>query len=489
MADVLNDKNLRLLLAARLSQKQRASRDGTKIARDGMGIETQDERSREWAQREGHTVIDTAADIKSGKVPPWRRKYLKPWVTKPELMVQYDGILAYKNDRLSRGAWEDESEIRRWAMQNGKWLIIAEGGPWWPPRHDGDKWGWEAAADAAFKEWQAMQERSIRERTKLAEMGMLVDKLPWGLESVGPKYAKRPEKTQEGSQYAPLIWQKIADGVSLSDICLWMDAQGVMTNTIMPGQWSPRTLLRMVRNPIYYGSKQDANGVEVMKVPALVDASLWEQANLALDSRSRGRRGPAKGLPALLTSALFCDPCHLVRSVESPMRRILPKNRNGTFRPYQYRCWGTGPNPKGCGLCLDLDATDILAINMLSNATEPWFEIRKVEGTSYEIARAALRLKLRELPNRHLSREEYETESSRLWDEIDAIPEDTDGSIDLVDTGDTIGQHWMKLDRKGRREMLIEHVRFYADRTEIPAARTPVLRMESGLFNLTRKAA
>jgi DNA invertase Pin-like site-specific DNA recombinase len=481
MADVLNDKNLRVLLVARLSKLQS---DG----RQGMGIETQDERCREWAQREGHTVVDIAADTKSGTVSPWHRKNLKPWVTRPELMVQYDAIVAYKNDRLSRGAWEDETEIRKWAMQNGKWLIIADGGPWWPPRHDGDRWGWEAAAMQARKEWEEIRERNLRERHALAGMGKLVDRLPWGLEAAGPKYDKHPAPTQEGFIYAPKIWQKVVDGISLADICLWMDTQGVKTNTLKPGKWSPKTLLRMIRNPIYYGSKQDAHGIEVMKVPALVDASLWEQANLALSNRTRGRRGPASGLPALLTSVLFCDHCHL-KGTESPMRRIHPQNRNGTYRPYQYRCWGTGPNPKGCGLNVDLDATDILAINMLSNAPEPWPEIRKIEGTSHEIARAALRLKLRELPSRDLSREEYEAESGRLWDEIDAIPEDTDGSIALVDTGDTIGQHWMKLDREGRRQMLIEHVRFYADRTRVEGALTPVLRWESHLFKMSSKAA
>ena len=374
MANVLNDKHLRLLLAARLSKKQN---DG----RQGMGIETQDERGREWAQREGHTIVEVVADTKSGTVPPWHRKNLKPWVTDPELMVQYDGILAYKNDRLSRGDWDDETEIRKWAMQHGKWLIIADG-PWWPPRHDGDKWAWEAAADAARKEWEANRERSVRERTKLASMGKLVDRLPWGYVSAGTKYDRHPEPTREGLTYAPKIWQQVVDGVSLADICFWMDGQGIRTNTKVLGLWSPKTLLRMIRNPIYYGSKQDCHGIEVMKVTPLVDASLWEQANAALDNRPRGRRGPVSGKPALLTSVLFCQRCNL-RGIESPMRRVRPGKRRPTDkdRGLFYRCWGKGPNPKGCGLNIALDATDVLAINMLSKANRaPWIELRRSKG-------------------------------------------------------------------------------------------------------------
>ena len=107
--------------------------------------------------------MDVAADIKSGTVAPWDRKNLRAWVTDPGKMVQYDGILAYKNDRLSRGCWADEARIRLWAEEHGKVLVIVDG-PQWPPRHPGDKWQWEAMADQARREWEDIQRRNARRR-------------------------------------------------------------------------------------------------------------------------------------------------------------------------------------------------------------------------------------------------------------------------------------------------------------------------------------
>jgi len=61
----------------------------------------------------------------------WARPNLKPWVTEPDKLVQYDGIVAYKSDRLSRAEWSDEIQIRLWAQEHGKELFsVHERGSW-----------------------------------------------------------------------------------------------------------------------------------------------------------------------------------------------------------------------------------------------------------------------------------------------------------------------------------------------------------------------
>ena len=113
---------MRALIAARLSKLQRGGLQG-------IGIDTQDEKSRAFREREGMTVVGVVADTKSGTVAPWDRKNLKPWVTEPEKMALYDAVVAYKTDRWSRGAQEDFTRIEFWATQHGKRLIIvAEAG-------------------------------------------------------------------------------------------------------------------------------------------------------------------------------------------------------------------------------------------------------------------------------------------------------------------------------------------------------------------------
>jgi hypothetical protein len=71
---------LRLLLAARSSRKPRKDANGEPTRDEGLGIQTQDELARKWAEREGHVIVDVAADTASGSVPPWDRKKLRPWV-------------------------------------------------------------------------------------------------------------------------------------------------------------------------------------------------------------------------------------------------------------------------------------------------------------------------------------------------------------------------------------------------------------------------
>jgi hypothetical protein len=78
---------MRVIVAARLSQLQR---DGS----EGIGLDTQDTRSRNWAEREGHDVLAVVADTRSGTVAPWDRRNLRPWVTDPERIAQYDAIVA-----------------------------------------------------------------------------------------------------------------------------------------------------------------------------------------------------------------------------------------------------------------------------------------------------------------------------------------------------------------------------------------------------------
>jgi len=124
---------VRALIAARLSRLQQ---DG----RQGIGIDTQDEKSRAFCEREGMTIVEVVADTKSGTVAPWDRKNLKPWVTDPERISMYDAVVALKTDRVSRGTQEDFTRIEYWATEHGKRLIIVDG-PQYPARadkHDSD---------------------------------------------------------------------------------------------------------------------------------------------------------------------------------------------------------------------------------------------------------------------------------------------------------------------------------------------------------------
>lgn len=457
-----------VIIAARLSRKK-------KDARGEPGIETQDEHSREWCETQGLRVIAMVADYKSGRVAPWHRKNLKPWVTRPELMQLYKGIVAYKNDRLSRGDWEDESEIRKWASKHGKRLMIVNG-PQWPPRHEGDRWQWEASAMQSNKEWEEIRERSMRAQKQLRNEGKLVGRVPWGYEIIGKKYDRMPVVTEEGKRYIPQVFQRIAEGQTCHKVAEWLGAGP------RPGI-TPRTIQRMIRNRFYTGTRLNTKGQpQLLKIPPLVDAKLWRQANNRLDNGKRGKRGPANGAPALLTSVLFCARCH------SPMYRIHPPGRG-----YWYRCNGHSPANKGCGNNVHLETTDAHVIILLSQSDELWPDWQKIEGENHDIELAQIKLELRDLAAKDLPDDEYDAELARLRaerDRIAALP-NTPDRWEKTYSGETIGEHFGSLDYAGKRAMLLDEVntvRIYAQSITDPELRKitpgPMLRIESRLFKL-----
>ena len=366
---------MRLLLAARLSRLQA---NGTQ----GLGIETQDSRSREWAEHEGHEVVAVAADTKSGTVAPWDRPKLRPWVTDPAMLAQYDGILAYKNDRLSRGVWADEARIRLWAEDNGKVLLIADG-PQWPPRHDGDKYSWEGQASAARKEWEECRERSMRAQAKLKEQGKLVGRNPFGYESAGEKYDHHLEPTEADRRYVPEIYARCAAGESLAVVALWLDSEGIASP--QGARWSPNRVGALVRNTTYCGRRQDASGKTIHRCPELVDAGLWKRANDNLNSRpGRGRRGATVNERAMLATALFCPTC------DGPMYRLFCGT--GSSRMPYYRCAGKDAvRRSSCKNMVHVDVVDA-AVNQIADRTfhAPVMVTRVKPGTNYEADRKSV---------------------------------------------------------------------------------------------------
>jgi DNA invertase Pin-like site-specific DNA recombinase len=484
-----DQQELRLLLAARLSKKAGKADK----YQQGIGIETQDKLGREWAERQRNfttvhgtystvKVIDTAADYKTGRVAPWKRKNLRPWVTRPEMMARYDGILAYKNDRLSRGAWDDETEIRQWASKHGKVLVIVDG-PQWPPRHDGDFWQWTAQAQQAAKEWEEIRERNMRSQKELREKGKLVGRCPWGYEPFGELYNKTIMPTGQCREFAPQVFQRKVDGDSLMDIARWLDTTDAEPK--YGGSWSPKSVANMIRNRTYMGQHQDENGRLLIAVEAVVDAKLWQQANDALTNSPVGRRGPTSGKTALLTGCLFCPVCPK-DGKHAPMYRV-----NSRGRGFYYRCAGHLPQRRGCGSMIKLDTLDQAVIDRLSRAPDKWTVMQLIPGENYDIEIAEVRLALDDLGKLHLSDDEEDAERKRLRKERDRLEEANKhkrpDEWKPIDTDRTVGQEFARRDFDGRREMLLENVKVFAAYADIAAVGIEdvlAIRIVSRLFKV-----
>src|SRR5262245_13223422 len=99
------------------------------------------------------------------------RPNLKPWVTDHAHMAPYDGIVAAKQDRLSRADWSDEARIRLWAEEHGKTLFIVDRNLQWPPIDEDGRERWNNGAEQARREWEATSKRYRRMQRNLRSQG------------------------------------------------------------------------------------------------------------------------------------------------------------------------------------------------------------------------------------------------------------------------------------------------------------------------------
>ena len=315
---------------------------------------------------------------------------------------------------------------------------------------------------------------NVKIRTNAGNPG----RAPWGYVSAGEKYHRDLIPTDEGRRYVEKIFERIADGQSLATVGAWLESE-------TGRQWWPRRIAWMITNPTYRGHRIDANGVTVHECEALVDADLWMRANKALTAKP-GKRGPASGPSALLTSALFCGPCRDKGVGPSPMYRITPR------RGYvYYRCNGKGTS-RGCGNMVILPETDQLVTEWLSMREEPRKVPQLVKGDSQEIeiAIAGVLLELAELPRRDLSDDKEDSERKRLRARRDKLEEasrharpDRLENVSFCRTcgGNvysasceaaghpqvTTGEHFRSLDETGKRAMLLsDHIKVYAWKPE-----------------------
>lgn len=432
-------------------------------------------------------MVAVVADVKSGTAAPWDRPNLREWVAcgcdwcrtedkaagrkrpkyKPERMTEFDAILAWRNDRLSRGAWNDEVKIRQWAEVHNKTLIIKDG-PQWPPRlNSDDKWAWESMADQARREWEDMQQRTLVSLAELKSRGKFVGRVPFGYDPVGEKYDRRLVPNETGRKYVHEIFRRVIDGESLATIAKWLTDEGVPTNQAngsLGNGWWPRVIHRMVQNTTYTGfhcmeytdPDTDARLVGVHRCePLLTDPGMFKRANDAL--ATRGKRGAAnKNGDAMLKGAITCPNCP-----DTPMyRHRCLHNGKGKTPFYYYRCAGRGSQRKSCSLMVRMELVDSAVDRIMHDTFDiPVMKKIVVHGHDHRQELEAAKHELRMLAALDLPDDEYDTRLAELRserDRIDRLPVVPD-HVELVATGESYAELWAALGPSERGPWLTEH--------------------------------
>lgn len=460
---------MRVIIAARLSRKGKGQ----------TGIDTQDLDSRDWAEDNGHEVIAMVADRKSGVLAPWDRPNLKPWVTEPDHMALYDGIIAAKHDRLSRADCSDEARMRLWAEEHGKTLILVDQNLQWPPRNSDDRQRWNNAAEQSRREWESTSRRYRRMQKALRESKYFVGKRSFGYAIVESGDHKILEIDEGEAKIVREIFKRYLEGESLAQIRDWIITKGIRA---MQGQvWSSQAIRRILRNPVYTGRVM-VHGQTYMQVPAIIEPADFERVQEMLAGKAT--RGPQSKEPAMLTGAIQCSHGHKMYRLKG---RLTPSVPDGLY----YYC-NPEVAPKGQRLMIPLTYVES-AVNEAMHETYgelPHHVCKMSPGIKYANRIAEIKMDIRELDP---MAEDFMTRVAAMREEIkrlevqaskDAGPKwipdlKADGSIR------TIGEVWDSMDNGARAKWLCDNGwKITVAKIEVSKAEAEELRAE-GLLPFT----
>jgi site-specific DNA recombinase len=444
---------MRAIIAARKSNKVDSATG------EGIGLDTQDEKAREFCDRLKITVVGAARDTISGRLAPIDRPDLGSWLTDPARLALFDAVVAYRADRLSRGEDTDWSRIETWAADHGKTLILVDSstGVRYPARDDSDRWQWMSAKTQAGKEWNDIRERIIRSQCAIMRGGYWSGRVPFGYRIVGERYRKSLAPTAT-ADYVPAIYARAIAGDSLQKIADWLTAEGVGTER-GHAVWNPATVRQILVNETYAGTHTrncaECGGSHDLTVPALVDMATQRRAADALRSRVRGSNngGRPSACPAMLVP--ICDACGV------PMHRLVSNVKGHRYEHYYCKRRTTGGVRKGCGLMVRCDLVDPWADAVLTADDEPEMTVR----VTYPAA--ALESEIERV--RRAERSAFEADDldkvlelraqrKALEAELETAERERVETVPVLDpaTGEprTVGETWADLDPSERRPWL-----------------------------------
>ena len=377
----------------------------------------------------------------------WQRPNAKPWVTQPDLMVKYQGIVASKHDRLSRADWSDENELRQWAEKNHVALFLVEKELRWPPRpgaqYNDDVDNWNRAAGDSNREWNTTSRRWKRGHRQRESNNHLTGKAPFGYRITGVNCGENPCRCFERGEDDPKQLTIFEPEAKIVRDVVTRYLEGESCESICKDypRWVPSSLARFLRNPAIAGRRMNAAGKTVLRYEGIITWQKHEEIVARLNSRTH-RRGISPANTYMLTGIISCEAGHTMYGIK------------GGGQWYHYSC-------RTCGFGVRLDNADAEVTEEVLGEYGDWTRMikRVIPGKNHFDDIARLRQDRSELDD---IAEDYEERHAEMTAEIRRLtkldkehPEPN--RTGWVKNGITISQHWDSLGTAGRRDWLKEN--------------------------------
>jgi hypothetical protein len=214
--------------------------------------------------------------------------------------------------------------------------------------------------------------------------------------------------------------------------------------------WGQTTVRRILSSTTYCGVMP---GNPNLKFEALVSVELYRKAKLAIESRTRSGRGTVVREPAFLKPV--CGDCYGVKregapSGVSPMYRSTKVQRGREYT--YYYCHGRGAARKSCGADLiPMPALDKAVDEIMSADSRPRIIPSYSAGDDNDEQRAIINEKIRAAQEAG----DYLLVAQLAQEAMSIGPSVRKASVGLVESGQTVGQHWQTLSAPEKREELL----------------------------------
>jgi site-specific DNA recombinase len=254
---------------------------------------------------------------------------------------QVDRVVVWKLDRLTRKL-EDWARLAEFFEQTGVELTLAG------QALDGAGLSVTHFVQHVLASFAEYERELIGERLRDARAGRRAlglrasGRVPFGYGVDGSTRQLVPDA--EESAVVREIFERAARGESAAAIARWLNEAGRMTRGTKHragGRWSGRTVLQLLRNPVYLGKRRVEGELIAAAHPAIVDSKIAEQVDLAIGARRTSHSRPRQRLlasqndPYMLRGILHCGDCGRPMTTSSS-KAVSLKRPNA--HPRYYRC-------------------------------------------------------------------------------------------------------------------------------------------------------
>ncbi len=394
----------------------------------------------------------------SGAIPIRKRPGVGPYLVE-ERLVEWDGIIGYKIDRLFRNHHDFVTFYHDWCEPHGK-VIISVGE------------GIDSSTDIGkfimgilvqFAEWELKrmsQRRGDAKRRLIAQAYWNGGEVPFGYMplKMGEHFELVPHP--ENAEIVRDMARWIIAGKSANALAKSLNERGILTGQDKP--WRTQQVGPFLRSPRLRGyavegprGKQvlvrGADGMPVRRAP-IIDDEMWLALQAALD-RNAGKKSAVHTRASGLLGVAFCALCG--RKLYADVRSARPAHA-------YYVC--PGRLEEGCrARSLPMDGLEMLAawLFLAQVGRVEVLERVAVLGDDHAAAKAEVGRQITELTAERFQRgvvhENYDQMMASLQAEharLAALPPEPP-TITERPTGQTFAQLWHASDTEGRRQLMM----------------------------------